>query len=194
MIEVKEKRFPVSNIELRISKGVEILEAKMSDSNSAIAAVFEREKNHFRLELGDAKLADVQGELNAEFVVKYRGKTANYVASIPYAPKPTTRVIPSTVTFRINEDGCVGRLVVLGFGPSEKDKPSLLVESQSSNGAWEKTNAEFVIDHFGFGKAVGRLFMPSDHATVTAVSKTKLRFVDKVTGAVLVEFDSVLLN
>ena len=51
-----------------------------------------------------------------------------------------------------------------------------------------------MIDHFGFGKAVGRLFMPSDHATVTAVSKTKLRFVDKVTGAVLVEFDSVLLN
>ncbi len=194
VIEVKDKRFPVSSIALRVSKGVEIVEAKMSDSNSVILAVFESDKNEFRIDLGDAQISDDQGELHAEFVVKYKGKKANYVASIPYAPKPTARVIPSTVTFRLNEGGCVGRLIVIGFGPAETQKPSLLVEKQSKDGTWNKTSMEFAVDHFGFGKAIGRLILPSDQAVVATGSRTRLRLTDKVTSVVVVEFESLLLE
>ncbi len=193
VVEVTDKRFPHSRIELHVSRGVEIVEAKMSDSNSSIKAVFDHDKNLFQLDARDS-LTDPQGELVADFVFSYKGKKANYVARVPYAPKPAVRVVPSTVTFRVHEDGYIGRLIVIGFGPSETEKPSLMLEKLSNDGAWEKTKVAFEIDHFGFGKAIGRLVLPINQNIVDLDGKARMRLTDLGTNVALVEFDSVLVK
>lgn len=194
VVEVKDNRFPVSSIALRVSNGVEIIEAKLSDSNSAITAVFEREKNQFRLDLGDAPLPDAEGELVAEFEFIYKGKKANYVASIRYAPKAAVRVVPSKVSLRVHEDGYIGRLVVLGFGPSDTAKPTLMLEKQLSDGTWEKTNVELVIDSFGFGKTIGRFVLPNNQTIVDSEAKARMRLIDTGTNVAVAEFEIVLVK
>ena len=193
VVEVTNKRFPHSSIELHVSKGVEIVEAKMSDSNSTIKAVFDHDKNLFQLDAGDS-LTDPEGELVADFVFTYKGKKANYVARVPYAPKPAVRVVPSTVTFRAHvTDGYVGRLIVIGFGPSETDKPTLMLE-KLANGVWEKTNIEFEIDQFRFGRAIGRFVLPSNQTLVDSDERVRMRLVDKGTNITFVELGGVLVK
>ena len=146
------------------------------------------------VELGDEPLKHNEGELVVDVDFEFKEKKANYVARIPYAPKPTSRVIPSTVTFRTHEDGHVGRLVVIGFGPSELTMPTLMLEKRLDDGTWGSTNLEFKMDSFGFGKAVGRLVLPDSQTLFDSDPKAHLRLIDSRTNAVVVEFNGVLLK
>ena len=192
VVEVKENRFPNSIVDVKLSKGVEVVDAKILDSNGVITGVFKRDESQFLLEFGEAPLKDDQGELLCEMVMSFKGKKATYTANIPYAPKSAIRVIPAIVVFRKTGAGYLGRLAVVGFGPSEKEKPSLALDSLSGENVWQSSDQEFLIDHFAFGKAFGRLVLPDNQLVVTTDMRTRLRLRDKLTGVVLVEFDGVL--
>lgn len=194
VIEVRDNRFPVDQIEVHVSEEVEIVEATMVDRNSTIVATFDQKLCNFRLRHGELKLAEMEGELVASFVVTYKGKKANYSVRVPYAPKPTARVIPYTVAFKGHEDGYQGRMVVLGFGPSDNAAPQMSLERKLSNESWEKTNIEFKIDHFGNGKAIGRFILPKDQSVILPDVKSRFRLIFDQTNIPFVEFDGVLVK
>jgi hypothetical protein len=193
-VEIKEKRFPLSSIGLKLSNGVEIVHASLMDSNSTIKAVFDREKNRFKLEQTDLPLPDSQGELVAEFTLKHKDVTMNYFAKVQYAAKPPIRVVPSLITFQVHENGYSGRMIVMGFGPSETIKPNLAIEKLMADGTWAGTDYAFQIDHFSLGKAIGRCVLPSDQTLLAPETKSRLRFRDVDTKVSLAEFDCVLVK
>lgn len=194
LIEVVNHRFPVDTIELHVSNGVDVVDVSMSDSNAQIESKYENGSSLFRLKLNDSPLKEDQGELIAEFSIKYRGTVRKHTASIPYASKSSVRVVPSVVTFRQREKVFIGRLVVMGFGPSETTGPTLLLEKQVEAGDWEQTNVVFEMDQFGFGKAIGRLALPLDQSVIESGTRSKLRLVDKETRSVAAEFEAVLVR
>jgi hypothetical protein len=189
-VEVENDRFPLEYIQLKLSKDIELVEATMSDSNSHIKAIFEPDEQQFRLETGDGPLPSTQGELTALCTFMYKERKGTFEARLPYAPRPSIRVIPSTVTFRADEDQISARLVVIGFSPSETVNPTFNVE-QWLDGKWQRTDAECIIDSFSFGKAVTRIVFGDVPTESDNSSVRKMRLVDAETGVPIAEFGCV---
>jgi hypothetical protein len=186
VIEVIDGRLPETNLSLQVSKGVEIVDAEMVDSNGAVKATFEPEHRRFVLDVADGPLAESQGELVAHCKFTYRGTQSVFDCRVPYAPKAPIRVVPSVATFRNTDDGLNGRLVLIGFNPASQTKPSLAL-AQLRDGEWEPVEAECTIDDFWFGKAIVQVVFAESYKVDPQV--TRMRFTDKDSGASVVEFD-----
>ncbi len=72
--------------------------------------------------------------------------------------------------------------------------PTLMLEKKLEDGTWGRTNLEFKIDSFGFGKAIGRLVLPDSQTLFDSDPKAHLRLIDSGTNVVVVEFNGVLLK